>query len=95
MNVFVSHAPRARLADFVQSLIKKTRSIRSTMRSTGLIGAVRWMGPEFFPGSGDSDSEENEIREPDPAGNVYSFAMVCYEVSLSVRYRAVLLLLIL
>ncbi|KAF7966471.1 hypothetical protein HWV62_38170 [Athelia sp. TMB] len=80
MNILISHAPRACLADFGLSLAKGTGSIRSTMRSTGSFGTVRWMAPEFFSSPDDSDSEANETRRPDQLSDVYSFAMVCYEI---------------
>ncbi|KAF7965233.1 hypothetical protein HWV62_44907 [Athelia sp. TMB] len=71
MNILVSHAPRACLADFGLSTAKGTGSMKSTIRASA--GTVRWMGPEFYQ---DDDSDEAETRRPDQASDVYAFAMI-------------------
>ncbi|KAF7974565.1 hypothetical protein HWV62_11930 [Athelia sp. TMB] len=83
MNILVSHAPRARLSDFGLSSASGTGSIMSTIKPTGLVGTVRWMGPELFPPKStnpDESESEEEARQPDKRSDVYSFAMVCYEI---------------
>lgn len=49
-----------------------------TAQPTG--GTLNWTAPELLPDMTDSEADEHETRRPDPACDVYAFAMVCYEV---------------
>lgn len=45
----------------------------------GELGTLRWQAPELFPDIVYPDS--NDIERRTTATDVYSFALVCYEVS--------------
>ncbi|KAF7975372.1 hypothetical protein HWV62_9703 [Athelia sp. TMB] len=82
-NILVSHALRACLADFGLSLAKDTASVNftsSSMRTRGTVGTLNWTGPELLPDHANPESTEYERRRPDQASDVYSLAMVCYEI---------------
>ena len=83
-NILVSHALRACLGDFGLSLAKDTASVNftsSSMRTRATVGTLNWTGPELLPDHENPESTEYEKRRPDQASDVYSFAMVCYEVN--------------
>ncbi|KAF7968676.1 hypothetical protein HWV62_29725 [Athelia sp. TMB] len=82
-NILVSHALRACLADFGLSLARDTVSVKftaSSMRDHGAVGTLNWTGPELLPDFHNPESIDYETRCPDQASDVYSFAMVCYEI---------------
>lgn len=45
-------------------------------------GTLRWQAPELFQDVLDSGTDDTSQRNT-PATDVYAFALVCYEVSLS------------
>ena len=77
----VSDARRACLADFGLSIPRETMSVLFSETSTKARGTLNWTAPELLPDFSRPDSNGHETRQPDYASDVYSFAMVCYEVS--------------
>ncbi|KAF7984222.1 hypothetical protein HWV62_16024 [Athelia sp. TMB] len=80
-NILVSHARRACLADFGLATPRESMSVLFTVvtaQPTG--GTLNWTAPELLPDMTDSEADEHETRRPDPACDVYAFAMVCYEM---------------
>ncbi|KAF7985872.1 hypothetical protein HWV62_43738 [Athelia sp. TMB] len=82
-NILVSRALRACLADFGLSSAKDTVSVKFTaasMRTQGGGGTPNWMAPELLMDHSNPESIDHETRRADQASDVYSLAMVCYEL---------------
>ena len=80
MNILVSGAGRACLADFGLSTAKDSKPLMTTLASsTKNSGTLRWQAPELMP---DMQFDENSPHDqPNSfATDVYALALVFYEV---------------
>ena len=78
LNVLVNRSGRCCLADFglanlVDEDILRWTSIQTTGHQSS--GTLRWQAPELI------DPPSDESVKATPASDIYSFACVCYEVS--------------
>ncbi|KAF7983082.1 hypothetical protein HWV62_24001 [Athelia sp. TMB] len=82
VNIFVSDAGRACLADFGLSVAKDSMPVQmTTMTTGGTGGTLNWNAPELLPDMNDFTTKGSEIARPEAPCDVYAFAMVCYEAS--------------
>ncbi|KAF7983227.1 hypothetical protein HWV62_23518 [Athelia sp. TMB] len=88
-NILVSQARRACLADFGLARPRESLSVQFTSSSTRVAGGtLNWTAPELLPDMTKPESSSYEMKQPDSACDVYSFAMVCYEVSVQSLYSS-------
>lgn len=76
-NILIDDQNRAVLADFGRSKKIENRGYTTNL----FVGAARYMAPEFFPGFNSEGVEpENFNSKYTMASDIYSFAMICFEV---------------
>lgn len=84
VNILVSDAGRACLADFGLAVAKDSSPVYITMMTTGGTGgSLNWSAPELLPDMNDFSTNGSDGAKPEAPCDVYAFAMVCYEVSTS------------
>jgi len=71
-NILISQSMRACIADFGLATITDS-GFATTMTGGAMIGTLRWLAPELFPGAQVS-------RRHTYASDIYAFALVCYEM---------------
>ncbi|KIM82231.1 hypothetical protein PILCRDRAFT_71097, partial [Piloderma croceum F 1598] len=76
VNILISQAHRACLADFGLATAKDTMSFGITSSTTTrTTGTLRWQAPELL----DPEQDERTCKNS-PASDIYAYACVCYEV---------------
>ncbi|KAF7974062.1 hypothetical protein HWV62_13469 [Athelia sp. TMB] len=77
VNILVSDAGRACLADFGLSVAKDSRPVEMTMMTTGGTGgSLNWSAPELLPDMNDFTTKGSETAKPEAPCDVYAFAMM-------------------
>jgi serine/threonine protein kinase len=78
----VSQSHRAFIADFGVSTTLHSAATVTFKTTTHRAGTLRWQAPELSPNMNNADTADTEWHNTQ-ASDVYAFALVCYEVSLS------------
>ena len=79
VNILVTSAQRACLADFGLATVKDSKRLTLTASTQRSVGTIRWQAPELLDPS----------RGPVPntkSSDIYAFACVCYEVLFLVSF---------
>ncbi|KAL0576279.1 Rho guanine nucleotide exchange factor, partial [Marasmius crinis-equi] len=70
LNILITTALRACIADFGLSRVSDTHALRMTTSANHPLGTARWLSPELLQG-GTLTSKESDV---------YAYACVCYEI---------------
>lgn len=73
VNILVTSAQRACLADFGLATVKDSKRLTLTASTQKSVGTLRWQAPELL------DPSQGPVPNT-KSSDIYAFACVCYEV---------------